>query len=118
MKDTNTIRAYVFAREENICRCCRLRRAESMHELLPRGRGGKVHKRNSVALCGKLVGTEVCCHTFLQQAEIDYYATPLGAEGLLQFKPKTQAAADWMRVERDRWVCSMPGTRNDELEAC
>jgi hypothetical protein len=37
---------------------------------------------------------------------------------LLQFMPKTQAAADWMRVKVGEWVCSMPGGRNEELEAC
>lgn len=118
VKDHSEIRTYVFQREQDICRCCRIRRADSMHELKPRGRGGKVSKTNSVAVCGQLVGTEPCCHTYLQLNQIDWKATPEGAQGLLQFRPTTPQAAEWMRVERYQWVCSMPGGRNDELEAC
>lgn len=118
MKDTGKIRSYVFAREGEWCRCCRLRPAASMHELIPRGRGGKVSKRNSIACCGQLVGTEECCHTYLQQSEIKWSGGPDGAEGLLRFIPTTQKSADWMRVAIDFNVCSMPGDRNSELEAC
>lgn len=118
MKDNGKIRSYVFEREGGICRCCRLRRAESMHELKFRSAGGKVSKRNSVAVCGSLVGTERCCHTYLQQNEITVEMSAEGAEGLLQFRPESQKAADWMRVKVGEWVCSMPGQRNDELEAC
>lgn len=118
MKDHSAIRAYVFGREEDICRCCRIRRAESMHELVSRGRRGKVSKRNSIAVCGTLVGTEPCCHTYLQLNQIDWKGTPEGAEGLLQFRPTTPKAAEWMRVARYLWVCSMPGSRNAELESC
>lgn len=118
MKDNGKIREYIFAREENWCRCCRLRPAESMHELISRGRGGKVSKRNSVAVCGTIVGTEQCCHTYLQQAEIKWHEGPFGAEGLLRFIPTTQRSADWMRVPIEFNVCSMPGDRNNELEAC
>jgi hypothetical protein len=46
------VRAYVFARERDICRICRKRPATSMHELQFRSCGGRVSKRNSVAACG------------------------------------------------------------------
>lgn len=119
MKDNGKIRDYVFAREQEICRCCRLRRAESMHELVFRSQGGKVSKRNSVAVCGQLVGTEQCCHTYLQQYEIEWQQADLnGAEGQLEFKPVTDRAAEWMRIRKGLWVASMPGGRNEEMEAC
>src|SRR5215831_15209150 len=63
-----TIRQYVFARERNLCRCCRLRPAESMHEIVSRSIGGKVSRRNSIAVCGQL-GTDKC-HGMLQQKRI------------------------------------------------
>lgn len=116
MKDHGKIHDYVFAREQDICRCCRIRRADSMHELRFRSLGGKVSKRNSVAVCGDGVRG---CHGYLQQNQIGWCGeTEAVAEGLLKFQPRTRLAADWMRVERDQWVCSMPGGRNDELEAC
>lgn len=46
------IRTYVFLREQNICRICRIRRAESMHEIRPRSLGGRVSPQNSIAVCG------------------------------------------------------------------
>lgn len=69
MKDNGKIRAFVFDREQDICRCCRLRRADSMHELRFRSLGGKVSKRNSVAVCGS--GT-TGCHGFLQSWQISW----------------------------------------------
>lgn len=115
MKGVGAIREYVFEREQGICRCCRIRKAESMHELKFRSLGGKVSKRNSVAVCGQLVGVEPSCHTFLQQNQIDWWGD---AEDMLGFRPLTAPAADWMRVAIHRRVCSMPGLRNEELEAC
>ncbi len=115
MKDRKPIREYVFEREQGICRCCRLRRADSLHELKSRGAGGKVSKRNSVAVDGDGVRG---CHGMLQRYEIVYQRQDDGAEGLLQFCPKTQAAADHMRVKVGEWVCSLPGRRNEELETC
>lgn len=109
MKDVSEIREFVFDREQGICRCCRIRRAESMHELRFRSLGGKVSKRNSVAVCGN--GVEGC-HGLLQRLQIDWHGD---AQDLLQFKPKTDAAAEWMRVTVGTWVCSMPGGRNDEM---
>jgi hypothetical protein len=114
MKGNKSIREYVFEREQGICRCCRIRKAESMHELRFRSLGGKVSKRNSVALCGDGVQG---CHGLLQRHEIDFACDIEGAEGLLKFQPKTQRAADWMRVTRWLVVCSMPGGRNDEMPA-
>lgn len=117
MNARKPIREYVFDREQDICRCCRRRRAESRHELVPLGRGGKVSKKNCVAVCGQLVGTEECCHTYLQQSEIKWSGGPDGAEGLLRFIPTTQRSADWMRVAIEFNVCSMPGGRNEEMPA-
>ncbi len=113
-RDWPAIREYVFEREEGICRCCRFRKAESMHELVFRSAGGKVSKRNSVAVCGDGVRG---CHGHLQRNEIRFEAFTDGAEGLLVFQPKTSKAADWMRVLIDLTVCSMPGGRNEEMPA-
>lgn len=112
MKDNGKIRDYVFEREQGICRCCRIRKAESMHELRFRSLGGKVSKRNSVAVCGDGVQR---CHGFLQRNEIDWCGN---AEEQLSFQPNSKAAADWMRIKLGLWVVSMPGGRNSELEAC
>lgn len=103
---TKDVRSYVFAREREICRCCRIRRAESMHELVPRGVGGKRSKTNSVAVCGD--GTRGC-HGFLQRHEItwdDYYRR--GAEGALFFCPDSTAAAEWLRVRKGQEILSPP----------
>ena len=104
-KHTATIRQYVFARERNICRCCRFRRAESMHELLPRGRGGHISKRNSVALCGDGVRG---CHGLLTRSEIVAEWDILGAEEPLLFNICSRAAADWCRVSLDNQIISPP----------
>lgn len=92
------IRAFVFGRERGICRCCRKRLAQSMHELECKGVGGKVSKRNSVAVCGLLVGSEPSCHTYLQLNQIAWSGGPRRAQGTLTFWPKTQRAADWLGV--------------------
>ncbi len=115
MKAAKPIREYVFEREQGICRCCRIRKAESMHELRFRSLGGKVSKKNSVAVCGDGVRG---CHGMLQRLQIAYVCDSDGAEGQLRFCPLNAAAADWMRVPKNIWVCSMPGGRNEELEAC
>lgn len=100
------IRVYVFGRERGLCRICRCRRADSMHELRPRSLGGKVSKANSVAVCGDGVRG---CHGFAQRHEIDWSAsTKRGADGTLSFKPRTQAAADQMLVALHRWIVSPP----------
>lgn len=109
------IRAYVFGRERGLCRCCMLRRAESMHELEFRSVGGVVSKRNSIAVCGQLVGSEPSCHTYLQNHQIAWSHDGRGAEGALLFVPKTQAAADWMHMLPLRALESKPGSqRSDE----
>jgi hypothetical protein len=94
------IRAFVFGRERGICRCCRKRLAESMHELESKGAGGKVSKRNSIAVCGLLVHASPSCHTYLQQNKIGWSGGPRRAQGTLLFWPKTQRAADWLGVKR------------------
>lgn len=105
-KDTAAIRAYVFARERNLCRCCRLRPAESMHELKPRSLGGRVSRINSVALCGDGVHG---CHGLLQRHAITARAlSPFGAEAALVFEPQTPTACDWMRLKRGENIYSEP----------
>lgn len=111
-RGNGAIREYVFEREQGMCRCCRCRRADSMHELLFRSLGGKVSKRNSVAVCGDGVRG---CHGYLQRNEIDWQGD---AEERLSFQPLTKRAAEWMRIKLGLWIVSMPGNRNEELEAC
>lgn len=94
-KRARTTRALVFEREQQKCRVCRLRRAETMHELIPRSIGGKACLSNSVAVCGD--GTRGC-HGFCQRYEIVYQGFDNGAEGTLYFTPVTAAASTWMRV--------------------
>lgn len=98
-KQTKDVRSYVFGRERNVCRCCRLRLAESLHEMKSRGAGGKRSRKNSIAVCGQLVGVDSSCHTYLQQSQIKIVIDiALGAEGDLTFIPLTAHAADYMRV--------------------
>lgn len=96
------VREYVFARERDLCRCCRSRAAHSMHELLPRSLGGKVSRANSVAVCG--TGTTLC-HGYLQRHEIAWSGGTEGAEGTLYFRPQTIRAAAHLDIELDdTWV--------------
>jgi hypothetical protein len=83
--NTAEVRAYVFAREKGICRCCGYMAAESMHELRPRSLGGLVCKENSIAVCGD--GTRGC-HGKLQRHEIQVRlgSKRKGAEGFLAFR--------------------------------
>jgi hypothetical protein len=85
------VRAYVFAREQNVCRCCGIRAAESMHEIRPRSLGGKVSRENSIACCGS--GT-TGCHGFMQNHEISVEPTDLAkwAEAKLVFRALTMRA--------------------------
>ena len=100
------VRVYVFGRERDICRCCRIRRADSMHELRPRSLGGRVSHGNSVAVCGS--GT-TGCHGFLQSHQIDWHAKRIiGADGPLEFRAATKAAADHLRVTVGQWILSDP----------
>lgn len=98
-KGISAIHDYVFDREANICRCCRIRPAQSMHEIVSRGRGGKVSKVNSVAVCGAL-GNDESCHGQLQRYEIVVRVESLerGAEDVLHFEPRSRASADWLRI--------------------
>lgn len=95
-KGVGEIRDYVFARERSVCRCCRKRRAESMHEIVFRSQGGKVSKKNSIAVCGDGVRG---CHGLMQRHEISVTSYQLGAEGALSFWPRTGAAVDWLAVK-------------------
>lgn len=88
---TKAIRLAVFDREQAICRCCRIRVADSMHEIVPRSLGGKVSTQNSVALCGS--GT-TGCHGLCQSYRVLIHGRD--ANGPLRFEPATQAAKDWL----------------------
>lgn len=87
------IRAYVFLREQNICRICRIRRAESMHEIRPRSLGGRVSPQNSIAVCGN--GVEGC-HGFAQRHDIWIEGS---AEGRLRVMVATEVATAWTGIE-------------------
>jgi len=100
------IRAYVCGRELGLCRCCRFRLAESMHEIRPRSLGGKVSRRNSIAVCGS--GTSGC-HGFLQAHGISCYPVDSDtAEGVLFFTPVTDQAREWIRLGRRTHIESAP----------
>ena len=109
-KTTAEIRQYVFARERGLCRCCRFRRAETMHEIQSRGSGGKISKRNSIAVCGD--GTRGC-HGMLQQYDIHCWApgddlTRPDAESVLEFWPRLKKASDWMHIAPGAHLVSPP----------
>lgn len=93
---TKDVRQYVMGRERYRCRCCRLKPAESMHEIRFRSQGGKVSRKNSIGVCGDGVKG---CHGFLQRHEISVCIGFEGAESDLKFTPTTASAADWMRVK-------------------
>ena len=99
------VRVYVFARERDICRCCRKRGAVSMHELRFRSQGGKISRWNSIAVCGS--GT-TGCHGLMHSHAIDVLMDEQGAEGRLDFTAVTQAAADWMQIQLGQMIQSEP----------
>lgn len=101
------VRDYISNRDGN-CRCCRLRAGESMDELTTRGAGGKVSKRNSIWVCGTIVGAIPSCHTYLQLNQITVIETLQGAEGMLTFTPRSREAADWMHLPIGRDLESGP----------
>lgn len=103
--DVGEVRQYVFARERDLCRCCRWHPAESMNEEPPRSLGGKVCRKDSMAVCGD--GTRRC-HGFITRHEIVIERGPLGAEGTLVFTAKTRAAADHMRIKVGESIESAP----------
>jgi len=90
-KHVKAVRAYVFDRENGICRCCRIRLADSMHEIVPRSLGGEVSRENSVALCGS--GT-TGCHGRIQSHRIKVHGT--NSDYSLVFEATSEASADWM----------------------
>jgi hypothetical protein len=85
-----TVRPAIFAASGGICVCCGVRRAESMHEEVPRSLGGKVSLDNSIPVCGS--GTTKC-HGFLQRNAIKVTRDD---EGRRVFTPTTRAAIAWM----------------------
>lgn len=99
------VRQYVFARERHVCRCCRFRMAESMHELRPKSLRGRVSKRNSIAVCGDGVRG---CHGHLQRHEITFDVRTEGAEGGIYFMPRTEQARAWMKLGERHGVESLP----------
>jgi len=103
------VRVFVFGRERGMCRCCRIRAAESRHELIPRSLGGKVTKRNCIAVCGSVVGAVPSCHTYLQARAIQWGDDMgAGAQGGLWFTPITREAADWLRINVGAVIESQP----------
>ncbi len=90
------VRAYIIGRERNVCRCCRVRVGQSMHELRPRSLGGKVSRKNSVWVCGDGVQG---CHGLIQRHEIVADYREDGAEGVIYFLPNTQQARDWLKLK-------------------
>lgn len=112
VKTTREVRPYVFARERDICRCCRIRNAQSMNEEPPRSCGGKVSKRDSMAVCGD--GTQGC-HGFITRNEIVIGRGVHGAEGTLTFTVKSRKAAEWCRVNVGHTIVS-PVMRDTEVE--
>jgi hypothetical protein len=90
------VRAYVFAREREICRCCRFRPAESMHEIKPKSLRGKVSRINSIAVCGS--GT-TGCHGHLRCRGS---SAGSGGSWIPRIDPGRKAVIDssWMRSER------------------
>ncbi len=106
VKSVHEVRAYVEARERGVCRICRARRGESMHELRFRSLGGKVSRRNSVWVCGS--GT-TGCHGLAQSLQVKYdMGPPEGAEGSITFTPCTALAADWLKVKVGESILSEP----------
>lgn len=106
LTNVHLVREYVFARERDICRCCRCRPAHSMHEMRPKSLGGRVSKRNSVAVCGS--GTSMC-HGFLQGYQIVWDMRPdEGAEGRIIFTPKSERAAEHMKIKLGESILSAP----------
>lgn len=101
------VRQYIFARERDTCRACRCRIAQSMHEIIPRSRGGKICRRNSIAVCGEL-GNGPECHGLCQRGEIAVTQPLEGAEGSLLFTAKTAAAAERLKIKVGESIESLP----------
>lgn len=83
-----------------------------MHELVFRSRGGKVSRKNSIAVCGD--GVEGC-HGHLQAHRVQFGAGQRGAESTLVFTPVAQIAADWLRVKVGESIESPPMRNLDEM---
>lgn len=108
---TKDVRDYIFARERGLCRCCRFRRADSMHEIRPRSLGGKPSKRNSIAVCGS--GT-TGCHGFCQSHQIEVEVDVFGAEDVIIFQPITKAAAEHLKLAISHRLASPPMRESEE----
>jgi hypothetical protein len=102
---SHDVHDYVFDREGDICRCCHLRPAESMHEIRPRSLRGMVSRFNSIAVCGS--GTTKC-HGMLQAHQITVVMSKVGAEGTIRFYPRTDQAADWLLIPVGSYNSSKP----------
>lgn len=104
-------RIYVQGRERRWCRCCRRRHGQSMHEIVPKSRGGTVSKTNSMWVCGD--GTTKC-HGFLQRHEIEAITQGHGAEDSIVFYAETVKAAEWMGIKQFAAIVSAP-MRDDDM---
>lgn len=87
------IRASVFDRDRHMCRCCGVRAAQTLHNIVPRSRGGVVSTDNSIACCG--TGT-TGCRGFLQRHEI--IVDRPTAQDQVVFMATTKAAATHVDV--------------------
>ena len=68
-----------------------------------------VSRRNSIAVCGQLVGVDPSCHTYLQSNQIACQPLTLdGAEGDLVFTPHGCVARDWMQIGARYSIVSEP----------
>lgn len=61
----SVVKCLVRIRDHHRCRVCN-RPSQSVHEIKAKGAGGEVSLQNSIAVCGRLVGVEPSCHTYLQ----------------------------------------------------
>lgn len=76
-----------------------------MHEMRFRSLGGKVSKRNSIWVCGDGVSG---CHGLMQQNQIVCDFREIGAEGVVQFIPRTAKAREWLKLKEDQRMESGP----------
>lgn len=106
------VRQYIIGRERDMCRCCRTRRGASMHEMKFRSQGGKISKKNSIWVCGDGVQG---CHGLIHGREIAVDYRELGAEGVVQFLPRTEKARDWMKLGAARAIESGPMSHYEEM---
>ena len=91
-KDANAaVRPVVVDCHGGFCACCRIRLAQSTHEIKFRSVGGQVSVDNTIPVCG--TGT-TGCHGHLQEHRI---RVERASDGSLTFTPRYPVAARWMK---------------------